>query len=34
MARRRVPRINDHNIQKFDQFLSWNWKTTSATLAA
>jgi hypothetical protein len=27
-------RINDHNIQKLDQLLPWNWKTTSAKLAA
>jgi transposase len=26
--------INDHNIRKLDQPLPWNWKTTSAKLAA
>ena len=29
-----LERINDHNIQKLDQLLPWNWKTTSAKLAA
>jgi transposase len=29
-----LARINDHNIQKLDQLLPWNWKTTSAKLAA
>jgi len=27
-------RINDHNIQNLDQLLPWNWKKTSAKLAA
>jgi transposase len=29
-----LARINDHNIQKLDQLLPWNWKTASAKLAA
>src|SRR5262247_91579 len=29
-----LARINDHNIQKLDQLLPWNWKTTSAKLTA
>jgi len=29
-----LARINDHNIQKLDQLLPWNWKATSAKLAA
>jgi transposase len=29
-----LARINDHNIQRLDQLLPWNWKTTSAKLAA
>jgi transposase len=29
-----LARINDHNIQNLDQLLPWNWKTTSAKLAA
>jgi Periplasmic binding protein/IS66 C-terminal element/Transposase IS66 family len=29
-----LARINDHNIQKLDQLLPWNWKTTAAKLAA
>jgi hypothetical protein len=29
-----LARINDHNIRKLDQLLPWNWKTTSAKLAA
>jgi hypothetical protein len=27
-------RINDHNIQKLDQLLPWNWSNHKATLAA
>ena len=33
-ARLRIARINDHNIRKLDQLLSWNWKTDRAKLAA
>jgi transposase len=29
-----LARINDHNIQKLDQLLPWNWKTATAKLAA
>jgi len=29
-----LARINDHNIQKLDQLLPWNWKNQRATLAA
>jgi hypothetical protein len=29
-----LARINDHNIQRLDQLLPWNWKTTPAKLAA
>jgi transposase len=29
-----LARINDHNIQKLDQLLPWNWKTAVAKLAA
>jgi transposase len=29
-----LARINDHNIQKLDQLLPWNWKNGRATLAA
>jgi transposase len=29
-----LTRINDHNIQKLDQLLPWNWKTDRAKLAA
>jgi transposase len=29
-----LARINDHNIQTVDQLLPWNWKATSAKLAA
>jgi transposase len=29
-----LARINDHNIQNLDQLLPWNWKATSARLAA
>jgi transposase len=29
-----LARINDHNIQKLDQLLPWNWKSTPAKLAA
>ena len=29
-----LTRINDHNIQKLDQLLPWNWKATAAKLAA
>jgi transposase len=29
-----LARINDHHIQKLDQLLPWNWKTTAAKLAA
>jgi len=29
-----LARINDHNIQKLDQLLPWNWVRTSVSLAA
>jgi transposase len=29
-----LARINDHNIQKLDQLLPWNWKSMAAKLAA
>jgi transposase len=29
-----LARVNDHNIQRLDQLLPWNWKTASAKLAA
>ena len=29
-----LDRINDHNVQRLDQLLPWNWKTTAAKLAA
>jgi hypothetical protein len=29
-----LARINEHNIQKLDEVLLWNWKMTSAKLAA
>jgi hypothetical protein len=29
-----LDRINDHNIQKLDQLLPWNWKNDRAKLAA
>jgi transposase len=29
-----LARINDHNIQNLDQLLPWNWKLSSAKLAA
>ena len=29
-----LARINDHNIQRLDQLLPWNWKTAAAKLAA
>jgi transposase len=29
-----LDRINDHNIQRLDQLLPWNWKATTAKLAA
>jgi transposase len=29
-----LARINDHNIQKLDQVLPWNWKINRAKLAA
>ena len=29
-----LSRINDHNIQKLDALLPWNWKTAAAKLAA
>jgi transposase len=29
-----LARINDHNIQKLDALLPWNWKTAAAKLAA
>jgi transposase len=29
-----LARINDHNIQRLDQLLPWNWKTAPARLAA
>ena len=29
-----LARINDHNIQRLDQLLPWNWNTMPATLAA
>jgi hypothetical protein len=29
-----LARINDHNIQKLDQLLPWNWKAASGKLAA
>jgi transposase len=29
-----LARINDHNIQKLDELLPWNWKTAAAKLAA
>jgi transposase len=29
-----LARISEHNIQRLDQLLPWNWKTTAAKLAA
>ena len=29
-----LARINDHSIQRLDELLPWNWKTTRAKLAA
>jgi transposase len=29
-----LARINDHNFQNLGQLLPWNWKSTSAKLAA
>ena len=29
-----LARINDHNIQKLDQLLPWNWKVARDRLAA
>jgi transposase len=29
-----LARINDHNIQRLEQLLPWNWKAPSAKLAA
>jgi transposase len=29
-----LARINDHNVQKLDQLLPWNWKSERAKLAA
>jgi transposase len=29
-----LARINEHNIQRLDQLLPWNWKTSAAKLAA
>ena len=29
-----LARVNDHNIQRLDQLLPWNWKTVPAKLAA
>ena len=29
-----LARINDHNIQKLDQLLPWNWKNEHTKLAA
>ena len=29
-----LARINDHNVQKLDALLPWNWKTAAAKLAA
>jgi hypothetical protein len=29
-----LARINDHNIQKLDELLPWNWKMAAAKLAA
>jgi hypothetical protein len=29
-----LARINDHNIQKLDQLLPWNWKNERAKVAA
>jgi hypothetical protein len=29
-----LARINEHNIQRLDQLLPWNWKRTAAQLAA
>ena len=29
-----LARINDHNVQRLDQLLPWNWKTAAAKLAA
>jgi transposase len=29
-----LARINDHNIQRLDQLLPWNWKTAAVKLAA
>jgi hypothetical protein len=29
-----LERINDHNIQKLDHLLPWNWKSSAAKLAA
>jgi transposase len=29
-----LARINDHNVQRLDQLLPWNWKNTVAKLAA
>ena len=29
-----LARINEHNIQRLDQLLPWNWKRMAAKLAA
>jgi len=29
-----LARINDHNVQRLDQLLPWNWKAEAAALAA
>ena len=29
-----LARINDHNIQRLEQLLPWNWKVATAKLAA
>jgi hypothetical protein len=34
VARYVLARINDHNIQRLDEFLPWNWKNDRAKIAA
>ena len=29
-----LARINDHNVQRLDQLLPWNWKAVAQQLAA